>query len=658
MTHIVVALGSHANEGVLLNAAARRAKELGVPWHVVYVQTPTHSLRGDEHQQMILRWFTTAEEKGAITHRVEAKQVIYGLLDYLKSYDKKSVELFMGKPVAGLSTAFFQRPLSVRLFPHLPASVSIRAIPLSGRATSDLRADILRIRSVKPRHILYALLSVLIAFIATELLRATMSVAEFSASSYNTNIIFVLPPIIISLRFGLVAGLVAALTGFFTLNYFYIHPIHKLDVVDYQGIINAGLFVSTAVIMALLGSYSHAYADSIRRRERRTQALFAINEVASQSRSRQEALVNIHQKITHLMEMQAIILLPSSLNPNTIEAAYPQQPDLLTEAEWEAAHDSWEQVHTNGFGSPRFTRCVWRFEPMITGQDRFGVLGIKIPPKADIDATFGQLLAALADQVGIALHRIELSRELEDKRISEERERLRAMLLSSVSHDLKTPLASIIGSLSVYHGMFHTLPEKQKRELTETALDEAQRLDSFITNILDMTRIESGQVQFRREWSDPYAIVRRVCKRLQVRLQHNPLYITPPEAPCEVEADEMMTEQVLQNILDNATKYTPQGTEIHIYFEARPEGMCLIVRDTGRGIPTDKLESIFDKYERIRQRDQKIAGTGLGLAIARAVMEAQSGKITADNHIDGGAMFTLVFSSYRYQSTPLLEAVS
>ncbi len=224
------------------------------------------------------------------------------------------------------------------------------------------------------------------------------------------------------------------------------------------------------------------------------------------------------------------------------------------------------------------------------------------------------------------------------------------MLLSSVSHDLKTPLASIIGSLSVYHGMFDSLPDKQKRELTETALDEAQRLDSFITNILDMTRIESGHVQFKSEWVDVHPVLRRVVRRLQQRLRNHNMVLPDADA-AEVRTDPILLEQILQNLIDNAAKYTPEGSDITVAYSNDGDDYRIHIRDNGPGIPEEKLESIFDKYARLQQTDSKVAGTGLGLAIVKAIMEEQGGQISVRNQDGGGAEFTLHFPEYRQTET-------
>jgi len=642
--NVVVAINAHPKMGVLLNAANRRAQQLGTGWQAVFVETPEYHLRSQAHQQKILSFMTRAEEMGAQVRRVEAPTVERGLIEYLQPYDE--AELFVGRHRHANTITRIHKPIYHQLEQALKSRVTVHPVNLTGPIQNESKLDVFRMRRLRISHVIWSLFSVFLAYLLTELIRSFMSVGEFNAASYNAGAVFMLPPMIMALRYGLIPGLIAALGGFLTLNYFYIYPIYEIELSATHDMVNGALFFGVALVMAFYGSYNFAYAESIRQRERQIQALLSISEVVAQSNSRSEALEKIHHAISDLLEMDVAILLPQTLNPQKLDIAYAETEDPFSDRDHEAIEYCWNYLRTSGCATPRYSNLNWRFEPMITGQDRLGILAIHIPPRCNIDVSFGQFVAALADQAGNILERLELSKEIESKRISEEREKLRSMLLSSVSHDLKTPLASIIGSLSVYHGMYDALPDAQKRELTETALDEAQRLDSFITNILDMTRIESGHVQFKSEWVNPTHIVHRVVKRLSQRLRHHTV-VTTPNLEVEIMTDPIMLEQVIQNLIDNAAKYCPAGCTIRVEGEKGKDFYRLYVRDDGPGIPEEKFDSIFDKYARLRQQDTKVAGTGLGLSIVKAVMEEQGGVVSVRNQPSGGAEFALHFPDYR-----------
>lgn len=285
---------------------------------------------------------------------------------------------------------------------------------------------------------------------------------------------------------------------------------------------------------------------------------------------------------------------------------------------------------------------------MISPAGEVGVLGVKPRGKTKLDAWFGQLITAIADQTSTVLQHIGLERSMEEARLSEEREKLRALLLSSVSHDFKTPLAGIIGALSVHRSLGKRLSEQKRDELIETAIEEAQRLDNFITNILDMTRLESGNIQFRKEWHNVKSMIEHVTERMQNRCKQHMVVVEPCPPGIEVCLDIMMTEQVIQNLIDNACKYTAAGSRIEIACRIdADDGFLFEIRDNGAGIPTAELELIFNKYSRLHKKDSQVAGTGLGLAIARSVMKSQGGWITAANHSEGGAVFTLCLPEWR-----------
>jgi two-component system sensor histidine kinase KdpD len=382
------------------------------------------------------------------------------------------------------------------------------------------------------------------------------------------------------------------------------------------------------------------------KRADRYYSLFQIHKLALNKNTAEETIATLDEELKLLLQTDVVFFMPSLMDEAKLEALFKTEIEL-NENDLKALKICWEEAKTTGVGAPYSPHgCRWRFEPLITSQDEIGVLAVHINDNIELDADFGRLVSGIADQVALIIERMQLGHIAEETRIQAEREKLRAMLLSSVSHDLKTPLASVIGSLSVYRSMGANLPEEHKLTLINTALEEAQRLDSFITNILDMTRIESGQIELKQEWVSIVSLIETVRKRLRDRLRHHTIIVLHQE-DIEVSMDEMMTGQVLQNLLDNAAKYTTHGTQIEISWQSSDDGLELAVRDNGAGIPESQHGKVFDKYARINRQDSQVAGTGLGLAIARAVMRAQGGNIMVANHPQGGAVFKLIFPRTR-----------
>ncbi|WP_085902065.1 ATP-binding protein [Kiloniella majae] len=649
---ILVCIDTHPKSNVLLRAAANKSKETGVPWGVLYVETPQHFTLDRDARERVLRFLTVAEEMGGNVHSVEHRDVIGGIKNYVETANDE------GKPVQTLimgqssKEGFFDElkaSLAERMMREVRRfSTEVQIVPLVGKQYISSWFDRLQLRDIKLREIVFALISVVLAYLGSEILRMQTSDIGIKNQVYNVTAFFLVAAIITSLRYGLVPGLVSAVAGFSTINYFYVAPYGGFGISHSGDAVNLSVFLVSAVIISLMGGYNRAWNSSLSRKEKRSQALYKVHRLASDATDREGALAILHEELSRLLEMDIAFFLPPAVSPDTLELVYPGQTDFTSQDE-KSLQLCWDEVRTTGHGTANKFDSIWRFEPLTTHNGEIGVIAIKVPLHVRLDASFGRLLSALADQAASILERIELTKMMSESRMREEREKLRAMLLSSVSHDLKTPLASIIGSLSVHNRMKKAgrLDSDTSDELIDTALDEAQRLDSFISNILDMTRIESGEITFDTDWVDVEKPLLSIKKRMRQRLANHELVVHLFDVPCEVKMDRMMTEQVLQNVIDNAVKYSPKGTQVSVTLSEEEGGFSYKVKDQGAGIPDGKFEAVFDKYERLKQSDSQVAGTGLGLAISKAVMEKQGGEITARNHEAGGAEFILWFPHMR-----------
>jgi two-component system, OmpR family, sensor histidine kinase KdpD len=427
-------------------------------------------------------------------------------------------------------------------------------------------------------------------------------------------------------------------------------PYYVLKLNSITDLFSMWLFLTAALLIALFTSHMRDYVKRIIRRELRTEMLFMLYRLTSEAYTRQQAIETLQQNLERMLDSDVAFFMPTTLNPKIVEVASPAGL-TLNDHDRNALSICWSDMKSTGAASPYNPGTAWRFEPMISANGEIGVLGVRPRHKGQLDAWFGRMLTATADQTAAILSHLELERSMEESRISEEREKLRVMLLSSVSHDLKTPLASIIGALSAYLTLGDRLKPEKHNELIEGSLEEARRLDSFITNILDMTRLETGNIKFKQEWCGLSHFMDDIKKRMHHRMKHHELRINLPDHDIEGYMDVIMTGQIMQNLLDNACKYTPSGKAVDVTWDAE-DGKELVcsIRDYGEGIPETQFEHIFDKFARLHKTDSQTAGTGLGLAIAKAVVESQGGSITASNHPEGGALFTFRLPRWRYAS--------
>jgi two-component system sensor histidine kinase KdpD len=253
-----------------------------------------------------------------------------------------------------------------------------------------------------------------------------------------------------------------------------------------------------------------------------------------------------------------------------------------------------------------------------------------------------RLLDALADQTAVATERTSLARRLAEARVLAETERLRAALLTSISHDLRTPLASILGTVSSLRSYIDKYDAIERDELLATLEGEAERLNRFVGNLLDMTRLESGAIELKLDLVDIAEIIGVALERAgSVLARHRVEVEVAPDLPM-VRLDAILFEQVLFNLFDNAAKYAPPGSRIDLHARRDGERVVMEVIDEGPGIPPGDLERIFDKFYRVHAQDRRRAGTGLGLAICRGFIEAQGGRIEARNRQDrSGAVLTV-----------------
>jgi two-component system sensor histidine kinase KdpD len=283
------------------------------------------------------------------------------------------------------------------------------------------------------------------------------------------------------------------------------------------------------------------------------------------------------------------------------------------------------------------------FLPMRTSRGAIGVVGIDSDrPGPLLSPEDGRLLDALIDQTAVAIERVHLVDDMDRAQRSIEAERLRSALLTSLSHDLKTPLAAVIGTAVTMRDLDDKLTTAEKAELLTTIVEEGERLNRFIANLLDMTRLESGAVTLKPSLQDVGEIVGGALRRTSKMLEHHRVELGLEADLPMVEVDPVLFEQVLFNLLDNAAKYAPTETTIRITGRRDGDQVVLQVFDEGEGIPPSDVEHIFDKFYRVNKGDRVRAGTGLGLAISRGFVEAMQGTITAANRADrSGAVFTI-----------------
>ncbi len=446
----------------------------------------------------------------------------------------------------------------------------------------------------------------------------------------SLSLIFMTGVIATAVRFGLWPSLAAAVLSFFAYNFFFTDPRSTFLVIRQDQILTLALFLVASFLTGNLAAGLRKRAIAQRAIAERTALLYEFSRQAAAAASPEEVLRAAAVHVAGALDCETVLLVPQDAAAGLRIAAAEPQRDRLDLREMSAADYTWERGEEAGRGSGTLAASRWLFLPVSGGERRLAVLGIAYADDRQFSPVDRRLLDALVDQVAVALERTELQRDLEQSRVSSEAERLRTALLSSVSHDLRTPLVSIIGAASSLADPHIPLSDTGRAALAETIRDEGERLDRYIQNLLDMTRLGYGALKLKRVPSDLREIVGGARHRLRGALRGHEVAVEVPDGAAPVLVDPLLIEQVLMNLLDNAAKYAPEASRITVSARTLGPVMELGVADQGPGIPEGARARVFDMFFRVNEGDIQRAGTGLGLAIARGIVEAHGGTIRAE----------------------------
>lgn len=458
----------------------------------------------------------------------------------------------------------------------------------------------------------------------------------------NIALVFLMAVLASAVTGGLGPSLYASLFSMLAFNFFFIPPLYTFTIADPDNVVALFFFAVVAVIASNLTARVRAQAVTARQRAKTTEDLYRFSRKLAGVVTMDDLLWATAYQIAAMLKVRVVLLLPDG-DTVTVRAGYPPE-DVIEEADLAAAKWAWESNRPAGRGSDTLPGAKWLFLPMRTGRGPVAVAGIDTGQSgALLTPDQRRLLDALIDQAALAIERVNLAEDVDHAKLVAETERLRSALLTSISHDLRTPLASILGSATSLNSYGPMLDERARKELTTTIQEEAERLNRFIANLLDMTRLESGAIQPRTSPVDLAEIVGSALERTgKILVGHRVEIDLALDLPM-LNLDAVLFEQVLFNLLDNAAKYAPFGSLIKL--DAWRDGghVRIEVLDEGDGIPPDDVERIFDKFYRVHAQDRQRAGTGLGLAICRGFIEAMGGTITAGNRYDRtGAVFTII----------------
>ncbi|HWL88340.1 MAG TPA: sensor histidine kinase KdpD, partial [Polyangiaceae bacterium] len=637
----------------LVRGARRLASSLHADWIAVYVETPASLRQSREDNRRVAANLQLAQQLGAEAVTISGTNAAEEAMRY--AHQRNVTRVVVGKPT---HSRWRDRLNASFLDDIVRHSGDVDVYVLSGeqgaaRISRGGRAP------QQPTDRSGYLAGVAAAFVAT-----VLSFVLFKRSLLpDTVMVYLLGIVLVSMRFGYGPSLVTAVVSVLCYDFFFIPPYMRFSVTDLRHLVTFAVMLLVAGIISRLTTRVREQAEATGERERRTASLYAMSRELATAKTLEHVVSTGARHVADVFQVKVSILRPvPGTRPILLAALQFTESFTLDDKEQGVANWVWQNAQVAGAGTDTLPSARGLYLPMRASRGVVGVLGVLAAPDAAdaedrsdplTDPQRREHLEAFASQIAAAMERAGLAEEAQSARLQIESEQLRNSLLSSVSHDLRTPLAVVTGAASTL--LEGHVTGDTRRELTETILHETDRLNRLVRNLLDVTRVEGGALQVHKEWQPLEEVVGSALHRLDAALGQRPIATALAADLPLVPLDSVLIEQVLVNLLENAAKYTPSDAPIDIEARAYPgeRQVQVTVADRGAGIPAGEEERIFDKFFRTQkvlvedrtgapargQAGEGRGGAGLGLTICRGIVSAHGGRIWADNREGGGAAF-------------------
>lgn len=634
---ILVSVSEDPRAAGLVRYTKRLADRLHAPFTAISIETRRSLQLSDEERDRLADTLRLAESLGgeALTIPAVGRRIADDIINFAQG--NNVTQIVIGKSTRSRWFEMTRGSVVHDLVPRA-GNISVHVIPgedVPGEPAPKTGVQTAaKLEPFDPLPYLKSLGIVLIGLGAAELIQPYFGIE-------NVDLVLLTAVVTVAVRYGLWPSLLATVAASLCYNFFFMPPLYTFTIADPTNIAAFVLFMAVAMIVSNVAARVRTQADTAIGRIRTTEQLYAFSRKLAGTGTLDDVLWATAYQTALMLKVRVVLLLPEE-GLLIVKSGYPPE-DELDQADLAAANWAWSNDRSAGRGSDTLPGAKRLFLPMRTGRGPIGVIGIdndRTGPLLTPDQR--RLLDALVDQGALAIERVLLVEDMDRVKRTVESERLRSALLTSISHDLKTPLASVLGAASTMRDLAGALSDTEKRDLLATVIDESERLNRFIANLLDMTKLESGAIVPNTALHDLGEIVGSALRRAsKILAGHKVELVLAADLPM-LQLDAVLFEQVLFNLLDNAAKYSPPETTISIRSQRERDQVVLQVADEGDGIPPDEIESVFDKFYRAQKGDRVRPGTGLGLAISRGFVEAMGGTILAANRSDrSGAVLTV-----------------
>jgi two-component system sensor histidine kinase KdpD len=633
---ILVCIGPSPIAERLVRAAKRLATSLHAQWIVTYVETPELQRLPAERRNEVLRVLRFAEQLGAETVTLSGPDMSKEILNFVKT--RNITKIVLGKP----RRRGWRRWLLGSVVDTLISEAHNINVYLLG---SPVGKDDSELKAAKTQRQFYPLgrskrrwLNWSWALVMTG---CTSFIAWLMSGNFelaNLVMVYLLGVVFMAARFGREASVLTSILSVAAFDFLFVNPVHTFVVADVQYLVTFLIMLLVGLIISHLTSNMRSQAKVASHRERRANVLYALSEELAASRTVAETAKAAVRHIQDEFSGASVLLFPDA-DGRIVFPADPPVKESLRNCDLSVAQWVFDHGRIAGQGTDTLPGADAVYFPMSGFR---GVIGVLVLRAANLRRVFlpeqRRLLDTFISQIAQTIERVRFADEAQQTQLRIESETLRNSLLSAISHDLRTPLASIVGAASTLVEENAQLTASDRTELSLTIYDEALRMSNLTNNILDMARLDAGQASLNREWYLLDEIIGGTLTRIRKRLKCRPVNVKLPDELCLVRVDAVLIEQVLINLLENACKYTPAGSPIDVCAELSAHMLKVTVADRGPGIPPGEEEKLFDKFYQVH-REGTQSGVGLGLAICKAIITAHGGVIGAANRQDGGAQF-------------------
>ncbi len=617
----------------LIRAARRLSYELAAEWSILEIETPGYDELPVERKEQLANTVRLAQRLGAKIVKVRTDSAIATCLDYAAK--NNITKIIATRPIRKNRPGIPKNSLAEQLVRH---TGNLDIYIVSG-------GEAVKIRRSKKTNIFGDWKGYLFSTALVGIITLLAYLIKDLFNPANLMMLYLLCVGISAVLWGFGASILTSIIGVLAFDFFFVPPFLTFTVDDTEYIITFFVLLLVGVAISYLMRRIRLQERAAVRREEEMASLYTLSRDLAAASSFKSYVQTIVDKTKATFGHDAVIFLPykvgrESLKPFAISLDASIEGNDMAAAIWSFQHNK-----SAGYGTDTLPNVKSRYIPLSTARETIGVLSLPADSE-EVSLTVDQerLLEAFADLSAVAIEGIQRAEEAYNaqvlSQVLKDTEKLQTALLNSISHDLRTPLVSIIGVLSSLQEEHMNLDEAARKNMVQVGMDEAERLNRLITNLLDVSRIEAGALKINRQPTDLQELIGSVLAQLGNRSRLHPINMDLPSDLPTVWVDSPFMVQALLNILDNAIKYSPEGSPIEIHGDKKDRRILLEIADRGMGIPEKDLAHIFEKFYRVRRPD-KISGTGLGLSISKGIIETHGGFVVAENRSGGGTIIRI-----------------